>query len=102
MDSNYASSFVAKMIFFTKGKGLHKDYLTSFELALRDAAISDLNLVSVASIMPPECKIVTKEEGRKHLMPGQIAFAVIAKSATNEPNRLIAASIGLARPADQS
>ena len=73
MDSNYASSFVAKMIFFTKGKGLHKDYLTSFELALRDAAISDLNLVSVASIMPPECKIVTREEGRKHLLRGQIA-----------------------------
>jgi len=42
-----ASSLVAKMIFFTKGKGLHKDYLTSFELALRDAAISDLNLVSI-------------------------------------------------------
>ena len=101
MDSNYAS-FVAKMIFFTKGKGLHKDYLTSFELALRDAAISDLNLVSVASIMPPECKIVTRDEGRKHLLPGQIAFTVMAKSATNEPNRLIAASIGLARPADHS
>jgi pyruvoyl-dependent arginine decarboxylase (PvlArgDC) len=49
MDSNYASSFVAKMIFLTKGKGLHKDH--------RDAAISDLNLVSVSSIMPPECKI---------------------------------------------
>jgi pyruvoyl-dependent arginine decarboxylase len=57
MDSNYASSFVAKMIFLTKGKGLHKDHLTSFELALRDAAISDLNLVSVSSIMPLECKI---------------------------------------------
>src|SRR5438132_7952072 len=102
MDSNYASSLVAKMIFFTKIKGLHKDYLTSFELALRDAAISDLNLVSVSSIMPPECKIVTREEGRKHLLPGQIAFTVMAKSATNEPNRLIAASIGLARPVDQS
>ena len=95
MDSNHPSSFVAKMIFFTKGKGLHKDYLTSFELALRDAAISDLNLVSVSSIMPPECKIVTREEG-------QITFTVMAKSATNEPNRLIAASIGLARPADHS
>ena len=95
-----ASSFVAKVIFFTKGKGLHKDYLTSFELALRDAAISDLNLVSVSSIMPPECKIVTREEGRKHLLPGQIAFAVMAKSATNEPNRLIAPSIGLAEPVE--
>ena len=63
-------SFVSKMIFFTKGKGFHKDYLTSFELALRYAAISDLNLVSVSSIMPPKCKIVTREEGRKHLLPG--------------------------------
>jgi arginine decarboxylase len=95
-------SFVAKRIFFTKGKGLHKDYLTSFELALRDAAISDLNLVSVSSIMPPECKIIPREEGRKHLLSGQIAFTVMAKSSTNEPNRLIAASIGLARPADHS
>ena len=24
-------------VFFTKGRGIHKDYLTSFELALRDA-----------------------------------------------------------------
>ena len=54
------------MIFFTKGKGLHKDYLTSFELALRDSGISDLNLVSVSSIMPPECKIVTREDDCYH------------------------------------
>jgi arginine decarboxylase len=90
------------LIFFTKGKGQHKDYLPSFELALRDASISDLNLVSVSSIMPPECKIVTREEGRKYLLPGQIAFTVMAKSSTNEPNRLIAASIGIARPVDHS
>jgi len=96
------SSLVAKLIFFTKGKGQHKDYLPSFELALRDASISDLNIVSVSSIMPPECKIVSREEGRKYLLPGQIAFTVMAKTSTNEPNRLIAASIGLARPVDHS
>src|SRR6478672_10057416 len=95
-------TYIPKMMFFTKGKGIHKDYLTSFELALRDASISDLNLVSVSSIKPPQCKIVNKEEGRKYLKPGQIVFTVMAKSATNEPNRLIAASIGLARPADDT
>jgi arginine decarboxylase len=36
------------------------------------------------------------------LQPGQIVFTIMARSATNEPNRLIAASIGLARPADDS
>ena len=71
-------------------------------LALRDASISDLNLVSVSSIKPPQCKIVHREEGRRYLLPGQIVFTVMAKSSTNEPNRLIAASIGLARPVDDT
>ena len=92
--------YVPKIMFLTKGKGLHKDYLTSFELALRDAEIADLNLVSVPSIKPPQCKIVSRQEDRKYLMPGQIVFTILARSSTNEPNRLIAASIGLARPAD--
>ena len=80
-------SYIPKIMFFTKGRGTHKDCLTSFELALRDASISDLNLVSVSSIKPPQCKIVNKEEGRKYLKPGQIVFTVMARSATNEPNR---------------
>jgi arginine decarboxylase len=95
-------AYVPKIIFLTKGKGLHKDSLTSFELALRDAEIADLNLVSVSSIKPPQCKIVSRQEGRKYLMPGQIVFTILARSSTNEPNRLIAASIGLARPVDDT
>ena len=95
-------SYVPKIMFLTKGKGLHKDYLTSFELALRDAEIADLNLVSVSSIKPSNCKIVSRQEGRKHLMSGQIVFTVLARSYTNEPNRLIAASVGLVSPADNT
>ncbi|MGA7007577.1 MAG: pyruvoyl-dependent arginine decarboxylase [Nitrososphaeraceae archaeon] len=91
--------YVPKAMFFTKGKGIHKEYLTSFELALRDAKISDLNIVSVSSIKPPKCKIVSIQEGRNFLLPGQISFAVMARASTSEPNRLIAASIGLANPA---
>lgn len=94
--------YVPKMMFFTKGRGVHKDHLTSFELALREAGIADLNLVSVSSILPPRCRIVSLQEGRKYLLPGQVTFAIMARAATNEPNRLVAASIGLARPADES
>lgn len=94
--------YVPKMMFFTKGKGVHKDYLTSFELALREAEIADLNLVSVSSILPPRCRIVSRQEGRKHLLPGQVTFTIMARAATNEPNRLVAASIGLARAVDES
>ena len=91
---------VPTKIFFTKGVGRHKDYLTAFELALRDAGVSACNLVNVSSIFPAGCKRVTKEEGLKLLTPGQITFAVMARQTTNEPNRLIASSIGVALPAD--
>jgi arginine decarboxylase len=89
-------------MFFTKGVGRHKDYLQSFELALRDAKIEKCNLVTVSSIYPPNCKRIPTDEGLKILQPGQITFAVMARNATNEPNRLIAASIGVAQPSDST
>ena len=94
--------YVPKAIFFTKGVGRHKDYLQSFELALRDAGIEKCNLVTVSSIFPPGCKKISKEDGLKALHPGEITFAVIAKNSTSEPNRLVAASIGVAEPADKT
>lgn len=89
-------------IFYTKGVGVHKDKLVAFELALRDAGIQKLNLVNVSSIFPPNCKIISREEGVKLLNPGQITFCVMARAESNEPNRLMAASIGLALPADKN
>lgn len=91
---------VPKRMFFTKGVGYHKEYLQSFEMALRDAGIAEYNLVTVSSIFPPNCRRISKEEGKKLLNPGQVVFCVMARNATSEPNRLIAASIGLAQPAD--
>ncbi len=91
---------VPSKIFFTKGVGVHKDKLASFEMALRDAGVAYCNLVLVSSIFPPGCKRVTREEGIKMLKPGQVVFAVYDRNETNEPNRLIAASVGVAIPAD--
>jgi arginine decarboxylase len=93
---------VPKTCFLTKGKGVHKEKLTSFEMALRDAGIAALNLVRVSSIFPPNCKVVSVAEGKKFLRPGQIAFTVISDNATNEPHRLIAASVGIAVPRDKN
>ncbi|NUN09395.1 MAG: arginine decarboxylase, pyruvoyl-dependent [Ignavibacteriaceae bacterium] len=92
--------YVPSKIFFTKGVGRHKEYLASFELALRNAGIEKCNLVTVSSIYPTNCKRISKEEGLKLLTPGQITFSVMARNSTNEPNRLIASSIGVALPAD--
>ena len=54
--------FVPSKVFFTKGVGRHREQLTSFELALRDAGIEKYNLVQVSSIFPPKCRIIKKEE----------------------------------------
>ncbi len=92
--------FTPKKMFFTKGVGVHKDKLASFERALRNAGIEKCNLVTVSSILPPNCQIISKEKGEKMLYPGQIVFCVMARSETNEPNRLVSAAIGLAKPSD--
>lgn len=91
---------VAKKLFLTKGKGIHEDRLTSFEYALRNAGIAGTNLVLISSIFPPGARLVTRKEGLKLIQPGQILFTIYSKNQTQEPHRLCAASVGLARPAD--
>jgi arginine decarboxylase len=93
---------VPKRLFLTKGVGKHKERLTSFELALRDAGIAAQNLVRVSSIFPPHCKLISRKEGAKFLNPGEVVFAVVAESSTREPHRLVASSIGVAIPTDRS
>ena len=87
-------------VFLTKGIGVHRHRLTSFEYALRNADIEQQNLVSISSILPPGCKLIPREEGVPTLRPGEITFSVLARAETNEPGRRVYASIGLARPAD--
>ena len=88
-------------MFFTKGVGVAKQQLMSLEMAFRDAGIEKFNLVTVSSILTPSCQRITKEKGLELLKPGEIVFCVMARNSTNEPNRLIAASIGCAVPADK-
>ena len=89
---------IPRKAFLTKGTGVHKDRLASFELALRAARIEKYNLVSVSSILPPNCKIVHKEDGLLELRPGGIVHCVLARNDTNEPHRLMASAIGTAVP----
>lgn len=86
--------------FLTKGVGVHKELLSSFELALRKAGIAQFNLVLVSSILPPSCKKLCREKGLAFLKPGEIVYVVMARNQSDEPNRLISASIGCAIPAD--
>jgi arginine decarboxylase len=67
---------------------------------LREAGIAPFNLVKISSIFPPGCQLISKHEGIKRLHPGQIVFLVMSENTTDEPQRLLSASIGLAIPND--
>ncbi|MDI9569554.1 MAG: arginine decarboxylase, pyruvoyl-dependent [Pseudomonadota bacterium] len=95
-------SLVPTKVFFTKGVGNHKDELHSFERALRDAGIEKCNLVQVSSIFPPGSKMISRTQGLKALVPGAITYCVMSRACSNEPKRLLAASIGCAIPADKT
>lgn len=94
--------FVPTKVFFTRGVGRGKDELTSFESALRRAGIAPFNLVYVSSILPPNAEIIKKEKGLSLLKPGQIVFVVMSRLSSNEPRRLIGASVGCAIPKDKN
>ena len=94
--------FTPNKMFLTKGVGIHKDKLASFELALRNAGIEKCNLVYVSSIFPPGCKTISKEDGLKEIRAGQITYCVMARTETSEPNRLVSAAIGVAQPKENS
>jgi arginine decarboxylase len=89
-------------VFLTKGIGVHRHRLTSFEYALRDADIEQQNLVSISSILPAGCQLISRDDGVATLRPGEITFSILARAETDEPGRRVHASIGLARPADPS
>jgi arginine decarboxylase len=90
--------YVPQKIFLTCGVGRHREKLASFEMALRDAGIAQFNLVRVSSIYPPGCEMVKPERGLKELAAGQVVHVVLSEAATNEPSRLLAASVGVAIP----
>jgi len=95
------AGLIPTKVFLTKGVGSHKEKLTSFELALRSAGIAHLNIVQVSSIFPPSCALVPRSKGVEYLAPGQIVYCVLSRNSSNEPNRHIGASVGLAIPNDR-
>ena len=95
-------TWVPRKIFFTKGVGNHREELHAFELALRNAGIEKYNLVHVSSIIPPGCLMISRAKGLKGKAPGEITYCVMSRCNSDEPRRLLAASVGCAIPADRN
>jgi arginine decarboxylase len=92
---------VPNKVFLTKGVGRHREKLTSFELALRDAGIAEYNIVKVSSIFPPHCVLIPRSRGVAMLQAGEILYCVLSSNSTNEQSRLTGCAVGVAIPKDK-
>lgn len=93
-------ALVPTKVFLARGVGVADEKLTSRESAMTEAGIEKVNLIKASSIIPPGCEIIPAAEGKELLRIGQVAFSITAECSTNEPHKLIAASIGIAKPDD--
>jgi arginine decarboxylase len=91
-------SFIPRRIFFTSGIGQHELERVALQHAMRQAGVSQCNLVKVSSILPPETQIISRAAGLRLLRPGNIVFAIIAQAQTNEPHQRITPAVAWANP----
>ncbi|MDO8590131.1 MAG: arginine decarboxylase, pyruvoyl-dependent [bacterium] len=89
------TNLLPKFAFFVAGTGRHHDRLQAFDRALLSAGPFAHNLVSVSSIIPSECKIISAEEGFKMLIPGQIVFCIMARQDTNTSGHTASSAVGI-------
>jgi len=87
---------IPKEFFVTSGRATSPvSQLNAFDLALKNAGVSQCNLVAVSSILPPGCK----ERKWRKLPAGSITFAVLARM-NGEEGTTIGAGIAWAWEAD--
>ena len=67
--------FLPKEFFVTSGTGMDISELNAFDLALKGAGVSECNLVTVSSILPPD----PKEIDPVRITPGTITFCVMTR-----------------------
>ena len=89
-----STNLVPKYAFFVAGTGNHHDRLQAFDRALLAAGPLAHNLVTVSSIMPARCKIISPGEGFAMLTAGQITFCVMARQDTDQPGTFASAAVG--------
>ena len=93
-----STAWIPKNIFLTKGTCDNKEKQESIDLALRSAGIASYNLISVSSILPPQCEIISQEKGNDMLQPGQVVPVVLARSESDKPDTQISSGVGIAVP----
>ena len=87
---------VPELFSLVVGRGEGKKKLTSFDSALLDAGVGNMNLLRVSSVLPPKCAFRTELK-----MPFGSLLPIAYGSITSDvPGETISAAIGVGVPED--
>jgi arginine decarboxylase len=87
MSNEEKKRMIPKEFFVTGGKATSQvSELNAFDLALKEAGISQCNIVSVSSVLPPSCR----EKEWKDIPIGAITYAVVARMDGKEKETISA------------
>ena len=91
---------LAKEYCISKGVGVSKGGLSSFDKALLDAGVGNYNLVRLSSILPAKCKMVDVKELPSKLPEGSLLPTAYSTITSDVVGEIIVSSIGVGIPSD--
>lgn len=95
-------SYLAKECCMSKGIGVSKNGLPSFDKALLEAGVGNYNLVRLSSILPAEHVWVPVQEIAKHIPEGSLLPTAYSTITSDHEGDVIVSTIGVGIPVDRS
>lgn len=87
-------------IYITSGKGTGKTLLSAFDSALFDAGVSNYNIITLSSIIPPTAQIKQQKYKTPDAEYGHRLYTVMSEMRSRESGRWIGAVIGWCQEED--
>ncbi len=87
-------------IYLTSGIGFGKTLLSSFDSALFNAGISNYNLITLSSIIPPDTIIKQQKFNTPYTDYGHRLYVVMSENRSRESGRFIGSALGWCQEKD--
>jgi arginine decarboxylase len=102
VDQQTSPSFVPTRLYLAAGSGVAKENKNARDHAGDMMGISDLNIVTVTSILPAGIRLIDRDEFRASVAGGQVIFAIDALCESNVPFQTVNATLTVVLPEDPS
>jgi arginine decarboxylase len=98
--SNVPGTFTPTRLYLASGSGVAKENKNARDHAGDEMGISDLNVVTVTSILPAGIRLIERDEFRSSVVGGQVVFAIDALCESNVPFQTVNSTLTVALPED--